>query len=143
MYEMPRDVLPDVLTVDDDDQIRLMLHAVLADAGYQVHEASNGGNALAFLRARTEPLLVLLDLMMPGMRGDQVLRAVERDTMLATRHAYVLMTAASPHTLHPVLPLLARLQTPVLLKPFEIERLLALLAQAADRLHRATPPPPA
>src|SRR6185437_6059247 len=68
-----RQMLPrPVLVVDDDPDIRETLRFVLEDAGYPVYSAENGEEALAVL-ASVNPLpgLILLDLMMPVMSGDE------------------------------------------------------------------------
>ncbi len=58
-----------VLIVEDDDATREVLTELLEDVGYRVFIASNGKPALEWLRTHPEGLVVLLDLMMPGMDG--------------------------------------------------------------------------
>ncbi len=59
-----------VLVVEDDADVRGALAAVLEVAGYQVVEASHGGEALDHLRAATKTFcMILLDLFMPTMNG--------------------------------------------------------------------------
>jgi len=61
-----------ILVVDDELLARQLFADVLRDAGYITHEAENGERALAI--ARQEPIdVVLLDIMMPGMSGLEVL----------------------------------------------------------------------
>ena len=62
-----------VLVVDDEPQIRRALRTGLAGHGYEVETADDGETALAMLAARL-PDLVVLDLMMPGVDGFEVLR---------------------------------------------------------------------
>jgi len=57
-----------VMVVEDDHDIRDSLSVALADAGYEVVEASNGQVALDRL-AIAEPGVILLDLMMPVLNG--------------------------------------------------------------------------
>src|SRR5712671_5033605 len=59
-------IQPTVLVVDDDQQIRDMLRALLTHNGFSVVEARNGGEALTSL-VKHRPAVVLLDLQMPGM----------------------------------------------------------------------------
>jgi two-component system response regulator HydG len=66
---------PVILVVDDDTSHRLMLRAVLEEAGYAVREAARAEAALEQLRDRA-PDLVLMDLKMPGMGGLEGLKAV-------------------------------------------------------------------
>lgn len=61
-----------ILVVDDDIQISDMLAEVLGRAGYMVCRAYSGTEALLVLE-KCRPDLVLLDLMLPGLTGEQVL----------------------------------------------------------------------
>jgi CheY-like chemotaxis protein len=59
-----------ILVVEDELPIRELLIDILTDEGYPVATASNGLQALNFLRQGGElPTLILLDLMMPVMNG--------------------------------------------------------------------------
>ena len=64
-----------VLVVDDDPTIRDVLRRYLAHAGYQVELAADGPAGLD-LAARTSPDLVVLDVMLPGLDGIEVCRAL-------------------------------------------------------------------
>ena len=59
---------PLVLVIDDDDTVRFLVRLALENAGYQVLEEASGEAGLAAF-ARTEPALVLVDILMPGMDG--------------------------------------------------------------------------
>ena len=67
-----------VMVVDDDPMTREMLRRILSKRGWSVTEAANGSDALSVL-GRTRPAVVLLDLMMPGMDGFEVLDAMRRE----------------------------------------------------------------
>jgi class 3 adenylate cyclase len=67
-----------LLVVDDDAANRLMLSRRLRRQGYTVRVAENGARALGMLHAAQFDL-VLLDLMMPGLDGLEVLQRVRRD----------------------------------------------------------------
>jgi CheY-like chemotaxis protein len=62
-----------VLVVDDDSEWRNFLRSCLDDLGYTTIEASSGPEALECL-ARESPAVMLLDMRMPGMSGEEVLR---------------------------------------------------------------------
>lgn len=63
-----------VLVIDDEPGLRLMVRAVLEDAGWQVHEASSGEEGIAFFTtANRFAGVVLLDMNMPGMDGHATL----------------------------------------------------------------------
>jgi len=66
---------PLVLTVDDDDAMRLLLSEALLQSGYRIIEADSGQRALEQVRAHG-PDLVLMDVEMPGMDGFAACRAV-------------------------------------------------------------------
>jgi two-component system cell cycle sensor histidine kinase/response regulator CckA len=65
-----------VLLVDDDADVRATIRLMLEILGYDVREAEDGPAALAAVRGGLEPDAVVLDLEMPQMRGDGVLRAL-------------------------------------------------------------------
>jgi signal transduction histidine kinase/DNA-binding response OmpR family regulator len=67
-----------VLVVDDDPMTREMLRRILSKRGWSVTEAADGLDALSALGKR-QPGVVLLDLMMPGMDGFEVLDAMRRE----------------------------------------------------------------
>lgn len=65
-----------ILVVDDDKYISDMLNDLLTREGYNVIRAFNGKSALRLL-TDNQPDLVLLDLMMPELSGEQILPAIE------------------------------------------------------------------
>jgi two-component system, OmpR family, response regulator AdeR len=67
-----------VLVVEDEPQIAAVLEAYLKQEGYRVEKAADGKAALTLYRA-AKPDLLLLDLMLPGLSGMDVLRAVRAD----------------------------------------------------------------
>ncbi len=61
-----------IVVVDDDNDVREALGEALAEEGYEPVLFESGRAALDFLRDRSpDPVLILLDLMMPGMNGWQ------------------------------------------------------------------------
>ena len=66
-----------ILIIDDDIHINEMLEEVLIQEGYQVSHAYSGTEALLFL-ANEKPDLILLDLMLPGLTGEEVLPQIEK-----------------------------------------------------------------
>jgi excisionase family DNA binding protein len=67
---------PVVLVVDDDDRLREFIRVNLEMDGYAVREAANAEEGLSALDEEP-PDLILLDVMMPGMDGWQMLRRVQ------------------------------------------------------------------
>ena len=66
---------PNAVVIEDDPSISELLQLYLAREGYEVH-ATPSGDAGAALVRETEPLLVILDLMLPDTSGFEVLKSV-------------------------------------------------------------------
>ena len=64
-----------VLVVDDEPEVRQVLHEFLSSRGYDVTTASGGAEAIAMVEA-VKPDLVLLDVAMPDMDGVETLRRI-------------------------------------------------------------------
>ena len=80
-----------ILVVDDEPDIVALVAYHLAKAGYRVSTASSGTDALESVR-RERPALIVLDLMLPGMSGYEVLDQLRAND--ATRDVAVLMLTA-------------------------------------------------
>lgn len=65
-----------ILIVDDDMHISNMLFEVLTKQNYKVSRAYSGTEALLFL-SNEKPDLILLDLMLPGLSGEEVLKKIK------------------------------------------------------------------
>ena len=63
-----------ILIVDDDVDIRELMKLILETDGYDVALAADGLDALEQIRAGLQPTLILLDLMMPQMDGEEFLK---------------------------------------------------------------------
>jgi CheY-like chemotaxis protein len=72
-----------VLIVEDDPDTREALEVVLVEDGYLVSTVSDGADALAFLRLNSRPCVVVLDLMLPHIGGEEVLHEMARDPRLS------------------------------------------------------------
>jgi CheY-like chemotaxis protein len=86
-----------VLIVDDHPDVRESLAEVLLECGIEAATAANGERALAHLRSAPPPRLVLLDLMMPGMSGWEMLAEMRQDPGLAGVPVVVLSGVADVH----------------------------------------------
>ncbi len=112
-----------VLLVDDDEDIREALRAILEDEGFDVHVAINGKDALDSLRSGLRPNVILLDLMMPVMSGWQFRSAQCADPSISAIPVVVLSAVHE----HPEgLSVAASLR-----KPIDIERLLEVVERSA------------
>jgi CheY-like chemotaxis protein len=125
---------PSVLIVEDDETIRELLAKLLQEEGYTVFMAPDGQAALERLRTHPSSLVVLLDLMMPGMDGYALLQALAAESPLTTQHAYILMSALAKTLPLKVVQLLECLNVDSLSKPFGLDEVLAAVKTAASRL---------
>jgi DNA-binding response OmpR family regulator len=66
------------LIVDDDADIRALISAILAKAGYRTNDADRGGRAIAEAH-QNRPDVYVLDVRMPGMNGLDVCRLLKAD----------------------------------------------------------------
>jgi two-component system response regulator CpxR len=113
-----------VLVVDDDPDIRETLRFVLEDAGYPVYSAENGREALSILAdAERLPGLILLDLMMPVMSGDELLKALKTVKALAQIPVTIVTASGAP------MPPLA---SGLIKKPVDLDVLLRIVARSCD-----------
>lgn len=81
-----------ILIIEDQPDIRKLIHMTLEFESYEIHEASDGGFGLRMAKA-LRPDLVLLDVMMPGeLDGLQVCQCIRKTPELA-RIKVVLLTA--------------------------------------------------
>ena len=68
--------MKNILIIDDDIPINNLLEEALSREGYRISHAYSGTEALLFL-AQTKPDLILLDLMLPGLSGEEVLPRIK------------------------------------------------------------------
>ena len=87
----PAAAAPCILVVDDEPDIVALVAYHLAKAGYRVSTAGSGAEALEASR-RERPSLVVLDLMLPGLSGFDVLEQLRADPATATI-AVLMLTA--------------------------------------------------
>jgi diguanylate cyclase (GGDEF)-like protein len=83
-----------ILIAEDDPVSRRLLEATLARWDYQVSVACDGTTALESLSRDDAPRLALLDLVMPGLNGDEVCRLV-RDRV---RDSYIYLVLLTSHS---------------------------------------------
>ena len=109
---------PYILIVDDDPNIAHLVQLYLEKAGFEVKVAARGDDALAEFR-KLPPDLMLLDVMLPGMDGTQVLRSVRRTSSIP-----IIMLTARDETFDKVLGLELGADDYVT-KPFDTKELVA------------------
>ena len=106
-----------ILVVDDDAAIRSLVRRVLERAGYEVATARDGGEAIALI-ARDDYDVVLLDVMMPGVDGLEVVESLARENSPVLAHTYLLTASLSKRL--DDLPVRG-----IIAKPFDIHDLIA------------------
>jgi len=127
-----RAVRGSILLVDDEEKILKRLGRALRDEGHEVVEAANGREAQRHLSERPFDLFVV-DNLMPGMTGLELVREVCGSMLEPERPQVVLMTA---HGSTQIVREAFKLGVEDFLeKPFEIDELLALAARSV-RSHR-------
>lgn len=88
---------PRILAVDDDPVNLSIIRATFEDAPYQFQFAASGSQALALLNDESSSIdLVILDRMMPGMDGMEVLRRIKTTPRLAATPVVMQTAAAGP-----------------------------------------------
>ena len=109
-----------LLIVDDEVAILEALTDILSVEGYEVATAANGAEGLAQAN-KSRPDLILLDLMMPVMDGQEMLRRLKEDPGLRTIPVVVMSAGrVSPKELH---------NSYFLAKPFELDDLLNVVSK--------------
>lgn len=112
-----------VMVVDDDADIRMSVQIVLETYGYRAITAGDGAEALDKLEAGERPSLIILDLMMPGMDGQQFREAQLRSPALAGIPVVVLSGDFRVHERA------AEMGVEGLRKPIQLPSLLAKIEQ--------------
>lgn len=115
-----------IMLADDELDIRTVLRILLENPDTQILEASNGTDALAMARQRS-PDLIVLDWMMPGLDGFEVLQALRGDPETAAIPIIMLSSRDQPDEIQRVMDLDV---TAYLAKPFNPTELLATVEQA-------------
>jgi CheY-like chemotaxis protein len=120
-----------ILLVEDDFDVREALAETLREEGYDVDCASDGVEALEYLRAGRSPGLILLDLMMPRMSGSEFRLEQLKDPSLS--HYPVVLLSADGRMREKAITL----QTAgAVRKPIDLDELMGII-----RRFRDAPPP--
>ena len=83
--------LATVLIADDEPSMRMLVHATIESDDYKVLEAADGDEAWTLIQ-KFKPLLVLLDVQMPGRTGLEILGLIKSDPSLSKTRV-ILLTA--------------------------------------------------
>ena len=121
-----------ILIVDDDTALSEMLSIVLRNEGYDTYLVATGDKAVPAFR-EFKPDLLLLDLMLPGMDGIDVCRAIRAESGVP-----IVMLTAKSDTVDVVLGLESGADDYVV-KPFKPKELLARIRARVRRLSEGPP----
>ena len=126
-----------LLVVEDDRDIREALRDLLVGEGYRVEEAQDGREACAWLQCHGAPDVVVLDLMMPHMTGEELLDWMRAQRGPVSSVPVVIVSAMRRDVVRRTLvpPVVA-----TLLKPFPAEDLLAEVERHASGKSRQDGP---
>lgn len=86
--DAPMEATRTAVVIEDEDDIRSLLMAVLEQAGFEVFGASTGADGLALVRTH-EPLVTTLDVNMPGMDGFEAAKRIRAESS-----TYIVMLSA-------------------------------------------------
>jgi CheY-like chemotaxis protein len=86
-----RNTAKKILIVDSNDAFRESLRAFIQDMGYEVFEAATGQEAID-KACSIHPDLIMMDVRLPGMNGDEVTARLKRN--MSTRHIPVIINTA-------------------------------------------------
>mgnify|MGYP000638479406 FL=1 len=121
-----------VLVVEDEQSLREPLVYLLEKEGYEVLDAADGNAAVELFKS-TNPDIVLLDLMMPGMSGNEVCRVIRQ-----TSNVPVIMLTAKDSEIDKVVGLEIGADDYVT-KPYSTRELLARMKAVLRRNSEPTP----
>lgn len=105
-----------IAIIDDDQHINDMLYEVLTHEGYNVIRAYSGTEAVYMLSGNSKPDLILLDLMLPGISGEELLKSIK---------GIPVMVVSAKLDVKNKVNLLLDGAVDYITKPFDIEELLA------------------
>jgi DNA-binding NtrC family response regulator len=116
-----------VLVIDDDEEIRTLVSAMLERAGHKAELAADGAQGLKMFGAR-KPHLVMTDIHMPGLDGHDVISALR---VLYDDVPIIAISGGSSVGKDELLLEAARLgASEVIMKPFEFEQLAGAVSRA-------------
>jgi len=123
-----------ILLVEDNDDFRGLLRTALETEGFLVREASDGREALERLReSGSSHCLMLMDLMMPGMTGWELVSAMRGDSLL--RSNQIIVATSVPEEAPSGVDA-------ILVKPFGVDSLIRMVEQYCSRAPAVFTAPP-
>ena len=116
-----------ILIVEDDNDINHMLKDLLEQHGYETAQAFSGTEALLYIE-KSHPSAVILDLMLPGMNGEELLAHIKK-----INQDIAVIISSAKDAVQTKISLLRAGADDYIIKPFDTEELLARLEAVLRR----------
>jgi len=112
--------------IDDEEDIRTILHTIISRSGHRTHEFASGNDYLTFMNTPnyTSPTAILTDYMMPGMDGYALIQHIHKKIPLQK----IVLISGTPECQSSVRKDLCH----ILQKPFKINTLNTLISALVD-----------
>lgn len=121
-----------ILVVEDEDSLRELIVFNLTKAGFDVVESENANDALIFIEEIT-PDLIILDIMMPGLKGTQLLQLLKKSPKFSSIPVIIISARSSESDIVEGLELGA---DDYITKPFSMKVLIAKVKILLRRLQK-------
>ncbi len=125
-----------ILVVEDDNEISKLLCEILTNSGYVPQPAYSGTEALLYLAEEKEWSMVLLDLMLPGLNGEEIL------CKLGSDRPFPVIIISAKEEQHTKVSILRMGADDYITKPFDVEEVSARIDTHLRRYRRVAPADP-
>lgn len=123
-----------VLLVDDNEEIAYLVKRLLERCGHEVYLALSGEEALRQLNNGIKPDVILLDIIMPEMSGEEVLSRIKGSEKLKDTPVYIFSVVTEKERVERWLAMGASGFIP---KPYDMEQIVQVIERSQDRVHLA------
>ena len=130
---------PKILVVDDERNVRELLDTFLVDSGYEVLTARNARESLEHIE-KNELDLILLDIRLPDASGEEILDYLRDRERIQGEDRMPVIVISGVLTQHLTPRLIKRGADGLIVKPFELERVLKEIERVLDPVRRGTEP---
>ncbi len=119
-----------VLVIDDEEYVRNLVQYSLSSAGFEVYAASDGPSGIKTAR-KYKPRLIILDVMMPGMDGLEVLLNLKWNKKTKRIPVFMLTGRSLMQDMDKAF---ARRADDYITKPFDVEKLGGIVKEKLEKL---------
>ncbi len=121
-----------ILLVDDNEEIAYLVKRLLERRGHEVYLALSGREALRQLNTGIRPDIIFLDIIMPGMSGEEFLSRIRSSGKLKDTSVYIFSVVSERERVERWLAMGASGFIP---KPYDIKQLEQTIEHSQDRIH--------